>query len=65
MISGWKSREEHDRDVNKPRVKEAYAAMQDTVKKTDTWGMQVTVIESNGKYDLVRDKNRHRERAKW
>ena len=48
MISGWRSREDHDRDVNKPRVVQAYAAMREAVKKTDTWGMQVTVVENNG-----------------
>jgi hypothetical protein len=48
MISGWRSREEHDRDVNKERVVKAYAAMDAAVKKKDTWGMQVTVIENNG-----------------
>ena len=48
MISGWRSREEHDRDVNKPRVLEAAAAIQIAVKKFDTWGMQVTAVENNG-----------------
>ena len=43
MISGWRSREEHDRDVAKQRVVDAYAAMRTAVKQTDTWGMQVTV----------------------
>ena len=48
MISGWRSREEHDRDVSKDRVVKAYEAMDQAVKKKDTWGMQVTVIENNG-----------------
>ncbi|KAL7914008.1 hypothetical protein GGI35DRAFT_490363 [Trichoderma velutinum] len=50
MISGWKSREEHDRDVAKPRVVEAYKAISATVKKTDTWGMQVSLVEENGHF---------------
>lgn len=50
MISGWKSREEHDRDVNKPRVMAAYQAVSATVKQTDTWGMQLSIIENNGHY---------------
>ena len=45
MISGWKSKEEHDRDVEKERVVKAFAAIDQTVKKKDTWGMQVTIIE--------------------
>lgn len=48
MISGWKSREEHDRDVAKPRVMEAYKAISATVKRTDTWGMQTSIVENNG-----------------
>ena len=48
MISGWSSREEHDRDVAKSRVTEAYAAVSTAVKTTDTWGMQVTLVENNG-----------------
>ncbi|KAL7893071.1 hypothetical protein HDV63DRAFT_392966 [Trichoderma sp. SZMC 28014] len=50
MISGWKSREEHDRDVAKPRVTEAYTAISATVKKTDTWGMQTSIVENNGHF---------------
>ncbi|KAL6892016.1 hypothetical protein GGI43DRAFT_413965 [Trichoderma evansii] len=50
MISGWKSREEHDRDVAKPRVMEAYKAISATVKRTDTWGMQVSLVENNGHF---------------
>jgi quinol monooxygenase YgiN len=50
MISGWKSREEHDRDVAKPRVTEAYKAVSAMVKKTDTWGMQVSIVENNGHF---------------
>ena len=48
MISGWTSREEHDRDVNKPRVVQAYTALKDAVKKTETWGMHMTIVEDNG-----------------
>ena len=48
MISGWTSREEHDRDVAKPRVTKAYMAVSAVVKKTDTWGMQITLVENNG-----------------
>ena len=50
MISGWKSREEHDRDVAKPRVTNAYKAVSATVKMTDTWGMQVSIVENNGHF---------------
>jgi hypothetical protein len=50
MISGWRSKEEHDRDVNKPRVVEAYKAMDAAVKKKDTWGMQVNIMENSGYY---------------
>ena len=50
MISGWKSREEHNQDVAKPRVVEAYKAVSTAVNKTDTWGMQVTVVENNGHF---------------
>lgn len=48
MISGWTSREEHDRDVKKPRVVDSYTKLGAAVKKTDTWGMHVTVVENNG-----------------
>ena len=48
MISGWRSKEEHDRDVAKPRAVNAFAAVETAVKKSDTWGMQVTVVENNG-----------------
>ena len=48
MISGWRSREEHYREVAKPRVTEAYRAVSTAVKKTDTWGMQVSLVENNG-----------------
>jgi hypothetical protein len=50
MISGWKSREEHDRDVAKPRVTEAYSAVCTAVKKSETWGMQVSIVENNGHF---------------
>ena len=50
MISGWKSREEHDRDVQKTRVMDAYKAMDAAVKKKDTWGMQVQIVESSGHF---------------
>ncbi|KAL9468291.1 hypothetical protein ACSS6W_009985 [Trichoderma asperelloides] len=50
MISGWKSREEHDRDVAKTRVMEAYKAISATVKRIDTWGMQVSIMENNGHF---------------
>lgn len=50
MISGWKSREEHDRDVAKTRVMEAYKAISATVKRTDTWGMQTSIVENNGHF---------------
>ena len=50
MISGWKSREEHDRDVAKPRVIEAYGAVCTAVNKSETWGMQVSVMENNGHF---------------
>jgi hypothetical protein len=50
MISGWCSREEHDRDVAKSRVTEAYMAVPKTVKKTETWGMQVSIVENNGHF---------------
>ena len=36
MISGWRSKEEHDRDVGKERVRKAYMAMDAAVKKKDT-----------------------------
>lgn len=48
MISGWRSLEEHDRDVAKPRVKEAYKAICATVAESDTWGMQLVVVENGG-----------------
>ena len=50
MISGWRSREEHDRDVAKPRVMDAYTAVCTAVKKSDTWGMQVAIVENNGHF---------------
>ena len=50
MISGWRSREEHDRDVGKQRVTDAYTAVSTAVKKTETWGMQVSIIENNGHF---------------
>ena len=68
MISGWRSREEHDRDVAKPRVTEAYTAMDSEVKKKDTWGMQVTLVENNGhihkwKRLAVGDRSKHLQAA--
>lgn len=56
MISGWRSKEEHDRDVAKPRVVEAYKQMKESgaVKKTDTWGMQVKIVENNGNFHTWR-----------
>jgi hypothetical protein len=50
MISGWRSREEHDRDVQKDRVVHAYKAMDAACKKKDTWGMQVNIVENNGHF---------------
>ncbi len=50
MISGWGSREEHDPDVAKPRVLEAYERVYTAVKKSETWGMQVSIVESNGHF---------------
>ena len=52
MISGWRSKAEHDRDVNKDRVLKAYQAMQDSgaFKKTDTWGMSVRLVGNNGMF---------------
>jgi hypothetical protein len=47
MVSGQRSREEHDRDVAKSRVTEAYVAVSKTVKETKTWGMQVSIVENN------------------
>lgn len=47
-ISGWLSREEHDRDVAKAVVSETYEALKAAVKKTETWGMDVCVVEDNG-----------------
>jgi hypothetical protein len=43
MISGCRSREEHDRDVAKLRVVEAYKAVCATVAESDTLGMQLVV----------------------
>jgi len=48
MISGWLSREEHNRDVAKPRVHESYEALKAAVEKTETWGMDVAIVEDNG-----------------
>ena len=48
MISGWRSREEHDRDVAKPRVMEAYKAACTAVAESETWGMQLVVVEKSG-----------------
>jgi hypothetical protein len=48
MISGWRSRDQHDRDVNKKRVVEAYEALSAACEKKDTWGMSLTVIENTG-----------------
>ena len=39
MISGWRSREEHDRNIAKSRVVEAYKAICATATESDTWGM--------------------------
>jgi quinol monooxygenase YgiN len=58
MISGWRSREEHDRDVQKPRVVEAYAALNKAAKKSDTWGMQVAIVENNGHFHKWRRLNK-------
>jgi hypothetical protein len=66
MISGWRSREEHDRDVYKERVVRAFAAMNAAVKKKDTWGMQVTVIENNGHIHKWRRLSmKYGDRSKW
>lgn len=61
MISGWRSREEHDRDVQKPRVVEAYKAACGAVAESDTWGMNVVVVEKSGwelKWERVIDVDR-------
>jgi hypothetical protein len=66
MISGWRSKGEHDRDVNKERVVNAYKAMSEsgTVKKTDTWGMQVAIVEKHGSFHKWRNLE-GRPRGDW
>ena len=61
MISGWLNREEHNRDVAKPCVHESYEALKAAVKKTETWGMDVAIVEDNGymhRWRKVRDNKK-------
>jgi hypothetical protein len=48
MISGWKSSEQFNRESKEARVAKAYNAVGEAVKKTDSWGMQISLVENTG-----------------
>lgn len=48
MISGWRSAEQCDRDMKDVIVVDSYKAVSQAAKKTDSWGMQVTLVENTG-----------------
>lgn len=61
LISGWRSKEEQDRDLAKPRVTAAYDAVSKAVAEMKTVGLQLVVVEKSGwelKWERVSDFNR-------
>ncbi|KAF1999520.1 hypothetical protein P154DRAFT_436980, partial [Amniculicola lignicola CBS 123094] len=48
MTYGWLSREQQNRDIVMAAVTESYEASKGAVKKSETWGMNVCVVEDNG-----------------
>jgi hypothetical protein len=47
MISGWRSKEEYRFDVAKPCVTQAYKATYAVVAESETWGIQLVVVEES------------------
>jgi hypothetical protein len=61
LISGWRSKEEQDRDLAKPRVVKAYKSISTAVAETQTIGTQLVVVEKSGwelKWERVSSFNR-------
>lgn len=48
LASGWRSKEQYERDVGVERVKKAWEAMDKAVEKKDTWGTTLRVTENTG-----------------
>jgi hypothetical protein len=48
MLSGWKSKEQHDHDCSQPRVVDSYKTLQAAVKKSDTYPIEFHCVEKSG-----------------
>jgi hypothetical protein len=48
LITGWRSKELHDRDIAKERVAKAWDAIQKVVAKADDFGTTLRITENTG-----------------
>lgn len=65
MISGWRSKDQHDRDIATPRIAHAYKAMDAACEKKDTWGMSLAVTENTGHIHSWRTPLPLKDRTDW
>ena len=65
MISGWRSKDQHDRDIATTRIANAYKAMDAACEKKDTWGMSLTVTENTGHIHNWRTPLPLKDRTDW
>lgn len=48
LITGWRSKAQHDDDNKSPRVAEAWKAVQKVCAKADDWGTTLRITENTG-----------------
>ena len=65
MASGWRSKDQYERDISAPRVQKAWAAMDQACKKKDTWGMSLYVTENTGHLHSWRTPLPLKDRLDW
>lgn len=65
LVAGWRSKEQHDRDTNTVRVKNAWNAIQKACEKTEDWGTSLTVTENTGHIHSWRTPLPLKDRSKW
>ena len=65
LATGWRSKDQHDRDLDEPQVKNAYEAMDEACEKKDTWGTSLTVTENTGHIHSWRTPFPLKDRSNW
>lgn len=48
LIVGWRSKDQHDRDIGRQRVTNAFEAVRKACVKTDNWGTTLRITENTG-----------------